>query len=212
MARAAVTTRRRPGARGPVLCAYAVPARGTTATAPAAADPAAPAESGPAPSAGAPSADELRAHLAGILPRHLIPAHILTVAALPATVSGKTDFDALPDPFAGTAAPPTAEPPEPPEPAGTDPGGSPAALHARVARHWATVLGVDASVLTADSDFQALGGDSLALVEMLSAVSADLLTPDQARRLTEDLAVLVRDLTLGRVCDRLTAVREGTTA
>ncbi|AXE28140.1 hypothetical protein C0216_32125 (plasmid) [Streptomyces globosus] len=212
VARAAVTTRRRPGARGPVLCAYAVPARGTTATAPAAADPAAPAESGPAPSAGAPSADELRAHLAGILPRHLIPAHILTVAALPATVSGKTDFDALPDPFAGTAAPPTAEPPEPPEPAGTDPGGSPAALHARVARHWATVLGVDASVLTADSDFQALGGDSLALVEMLSAVSADLLTPDQARRLTEDLAVLVRDLTLGRVCDRLTAVREGTTA
>ncbi|MFJ9790855.1 non-ribosomal peptide synthetase [Streptomyces globosus] len=251
VARAAVTPRRRPGARGPVLCAYAVPTQGTAATVPSATGPAAlgtaaagPADSGsavtapeatgsaasggagtglahdrpvdaaagaPMSSGGAPSAEELRAHLAGILPRHLVPAHVLLVAALPTTVSGKTDFDALPDPFAGTAPPP-AGPGVPHEPADTDPGGSRTALRARVARHWATVLGVDASVLSADSDFQALGGDSLALVEMLSAVSADLLTPDQARRLTEDLTFLVRDLTLGRVCDRLTAVREGTTA
>ncbi|MEV4195281.1 phosphopantetheine-binding protein, partial [Streptomyces toxytricini] len=191
-----------PGGRGLVLCAYAVP---STATA-----------TGPVPPVGAPSAAELRAYLAGILPRHLVPAHILTVADLPTTVSGKTDFDALPDPFAGTAPLP-AEPDGPPgshdayDPA-ADTRSSRKALRARVARHWATVLGVDAAVLTADSDFQALGGDSLALVEMLSAVSADLLTPDEARRFTEDLTVLVRDLTLDRVCDRLAAVREGTSA
>nr|AIT38302.1 LstE [Streptomyces toxytricini] len=189
---------------------------GRAATDPAGSGPSDPRSGPPVPPAGAPSAAELRAHLAGILPRHLVPAHILTVPGLPTTVSGKTDFDALPDPFAGTAPLP-AEPDGPAAPhdtydAAPDPRSSRKALRSRVARHWATVLGIDAAALTADSDFQALGGDSLALVEMLSAVSADLLTPDETRRFTGDLTVLVRDLTLDRVCDRLAAVREGTTA
>ncbi|MEW2417995.1 amino acid adenylation domain-containing protein [Streptomyces sp. NPDC046866] len=207
VARAAVTVRRRPpsGSRsGPppaaVLVAYAVTATATTATTARTGT-----GTGTADATGtagaeveAATADALRTALARRLPAHLVPAHVVTVDALPTTVSGKTDFDALPDPFA--AAPDTLPPAGPPQ--------GPAELRARVAGHWAAVLGVDPAALGADSDFQALGGDSLALVEMLSAVSADLLTPDQARRFTEDLACLVRDLTLGQVCSRLTAARE----
>ncbi len=198
VARAAVAVRRRPGARSAraaaaaaVLCAYVVPVRG---------------DGNAAAGAGAGAGSALRAELARTLPRHLVPAHVILVDALPTTVSGKTDLDALPDPFTAhtpPTAPPADAPAAPPADAPTDASG----LQARVARHWAAVLGVDAAALTTDSDFQALGGDSLALVEMLSAVSADLLTPDQARRFTEDLACLVRDLTLGQVCARLTAAR-----
>ncbi|NXY97944.1 non-ribosomal peptide synthetase, partial [Streptomyces sp. BR123] len=192
VARAAVTARRRPGARSAVLCAYVVPA-------PTPDSPAGPAD--PA-GTGAETAAALRAELARTLPRHLVPAHVIAVAALPTTISGKTDFGALPDPFTRDT----------PADGNTDGADSTDGLRARVAGHWAAILGVDAADLTPDSDFQALGGDSLALVEMLTAVSADLLTPDQARRFTEDLACLVRDLTLGQVCARLTTVREETPA
>ncbi|MEU3771876.1 non-ribosomal peptide synthetase [Streptomyces sp. NPDC032472] len=206
VARAAVTVRRRPpsGSRcaapapaptAAVLVAYAVPTATATDDTATTDD-----DTGTAPAV---TADDLRAELARRLPGHLVPAHVVTVEALPTTVSGKTDFDALPDPF---AAAPAASPDPDPDAAGPPP--TQAALRTRVAGHWAAVLGVDAAGLGADSDFQALGGDSLALVEMLSAVSADLLTPDQARRFTEDLACLVRDLTLGQVCARLTAARE----
>ncbi|MET9596220.1 amino acid adenylation domain-containing protein [Streptomyces sp. NPDC006459] len=134
----------------------------------------------------------LRAELTGTLPAYLVPAHVRVIDTLPSTVSGKADLDALPDPFAHT------EPVVPP----------PATLEARVRHHWAEVLGVDSALLTADSDFHALGGDSLALVEMLTAVSSDLLTPGQAQRFTGRLDCLVRDLTLGQVCTHLTAARE----
>ncbi|MEU2448610.1 amino acid adenylation domain-containing protein [Streptomyces sp. NPDC012765] len=134
----------------------------------------------------------LRAELVGTLPAYLVPAHVLVIDTLPSTVSGKADLDALPDPFAHT------EPVAPP----------PATLEARVRHHWAEILGVDSALLTADSDFHALGGDSLALVEMITAVSADLLTPSQAQRFTGRLDCLVRDLTLGQVCTHLTAARE----
>ncbi|WP_079403593.1 amino acid adenylation domain-containing protein [Streptomyces sp. 3211] len=134
----------------------------------------------------------LRAELTGTLPAYLVPAHVCVIDTLPSTVSGKADLDALPDPFAHT------EPVAPP----------PATLEARVRHHWAEILGVDSAMLTADSDFHALGGDSLALVEMLTAVSSDLLTPGQAQRFTGRLDCLVRNLTLGQVCTHLTTARE----
>ncbi|MFD0267551.1 amino acid adenylation domain-containing protein [Streptomyces sp. NPDC127106] len=204
VARAAVTARRRPGARSAVLCAYVI----LTGTPDDPADPGA-AKAKAEAGTGVGTAADLRAELTRTLPRHLVPAHVIAVPALPTTISGKTDFDALPDPFARTPRPDT---PDADATDATDASDDSGNLRARVAGHWAAILGVDASDLTPDSDFQALGGDSLALVEMITAVSADLLTPDQARRFTEDLACLVRDLTLGQVCARLTTVREETPA
>ncbi|MFI8341855.1 amino acid adenylation domain-containing protein [Streptomyces sp. NPDC085639] len=144
------------------------------------------------PAVRADLARALRAELTGTLPAYLVPAHVLVIDTLPSTVSGKADLDALPDPFAHSE--PVAPPPD--------------TLEARVRHHWAEILGVDGAMLSADSDFHALGGDSLALVEMLTAVSSDLLTPGQAQRFTGRLDCLVRDLTLGQVCTHLTAARE----
>ncbi|CAM5657577.1 non-ribosomal peptide synthetase [Streptomyces avidinii] len=144
------------------------------------------------PAVRADLARALRAELAGTLPAYLVPAHVVVIDTLPSTVSGKADLDALPDPFAHT----------------TPVAALPVTLEARVRRHWAEILGVDGELLSADSDFHALGGDSLALVEMLTAVSSDLLTPGQAQRFTGRLGCLVRDLTLEQVCVHLTAARE----
>ncbi|RSS72264.1 phosphopantetheine-binding protein, partial [Streptomyces sp. WAC06614] len=141
----------------------------------------------------------LRTALARVLPPHLVPAHVLVVDSVPSTVSGKADLDALPDPFARSGPPAAAV-------------AEPAGLEERVAGHWAAVLGTDPAALTPDADFQALGGDSLALVEMLTAVSADLLDPDQARHFMAGLECLLREVTLGQVCARVRAARAGAIA
>ncbi|MEV7563344.1 amino acid adenylation domain-containing protein [Streptomyces sp. NPDC089795] len=146
------------------------------------------------PAAGADLGGALRTELTRTLPAYLVPAHVVVMDTLPSTVGGKTDLAAFPDPFAPSA----------PHAAVAEP----VTLDARVRHHWAEVLGVDGELLSADSDFHALGGDSLALVEMITAVSTDLLTPDQARQFTGRLDRLVRDLTLGQVCEHLTAARE----
>ncbi|MEV6951176.1 non-ribosomal peptide synthetase [Streptomyces sp. NPDC051183] len=132
----------------------------------------------------------LRTALTALLPAALVPPHIITVDAIPSTVGGKADLAGLPDPFAPA-----------------DEAAAPSTLRAQVARHWAAILGVDAAGLSPDSDFQALGGDSLALVEMLTAVSSDLLTPGQAGRFLGALDCLVRNVTLDQVCTHVTAAR-----
>ncbi|MGP3691582.1 amino acid adenylation domain-containing protein [Streptomyces sp. IBSNAI002] len=175
--RAVVVPRRRPHSTAYVLCAYVLPHTG-------------------GPAAHPDLARTLRTELTRTLPAHLVPAHVTAVDALPGTVSGKTDLDALPDPFARTA-PPAPAPAPAPSPVTT--------LEARVRHHWAEILGVDGALLSSDSDFHALGGDSLALVEMVTAVSSDLLTPAQAQCFTGRLDRLVRNLTLGQLCAHLTA-------
>ncbi|QES58142.1 hypothetical protein DEJ51_31685 [Streptomyces venezuelae] len=146
------------------------------------------------PAVGADLGGALRTELTRTLPAYLVPAHVVVIDSLPSTVSGKADLDALPDPF----APATPVAPAP----------APVTLEARVRHHWAEILGVDGALLSADSEFHALGGDSLALVEMLAAVSSDLLTPGQAQRFTGRLDCLVGNLTLEQVCAHLTAARE----
>ncbi|MFD7914547.1 amino acid adenylation domain-containing protein [Streptomyces sp. NPDC059752] len=178
--RAVVVPRRRPNSTAAVLCAYVLPA-----------------VDDPAVRADLPRT--LRTELTRTLPTYLVPAHVVVIDTLPRTVSGKTDLDAFPDPFAHAAP--------------TPPGGpEPAALEETVRHHWAEVLGVDGALLSSDSEFHALGGDSLALVEMLTAVSSDLLTPGQATRFTGRLDCLVRNLTLEQVCEHLAAAREEVSA
>ncbi|MFG2232575.1 amino acid adenylation domain-containing protein [Streptomyces sp. NPDC048723] len=183
--RAVVVPRRRPRSTAAVLCAYVLPHAGDAAV-------------------GGDLGGTLRTELTRTLPAYLVPAHVLVIDTLPSTVSGKADLDAFPDPFASST-------PVPPAPAPA-PAPAPVTVEARVRHHWAEVLGVDSALLSADSEFHALGGDSLALIEMLAAVSSDLLTPGQAQRFTGRLDCLVRNLTLEQVCEHLTAAREEASA
>ncbi|MFZ3475802.1 amino acid adenylation domain-containing protein [Streptomyces sp. 4.24] len=209
--RAVVTARRRTPAAAPVLCAYVVPRA-------------------PGPDVpGLPDLPDLavllRADAARRLPAHLVPAHLVLVEEIPSTVTGKADLDALPDPFdgrppgpgsgrSGTDTAPDARPDQTPsQTPGQNldqaPAPGPDALRARVAGHWATVLGTDASAaLAPGADFQDLGGDSLALIEMLTVVSSDLLTRAQADRFMSALESLVREVTLDQVCAHIEAARE----
>ncbi|MFF3429460.1 non-ribosomal peptide synthetase [Streptomyces sp. NPDC002602] len=194
VSRAVVAARGRPGTTAPVLCAYVVAATPQEPVAAAAPDAA---EDPEARRVGGPDlCAVLRAELAHRLPAHLVPARITTVADIPRTVSGKADLDALPDPFGAVG--PEADP----MPA------RPSTLRDRVARHWAGILGVDAGALAAGAEFRLLGGDSLALVEMLDAVSSDLLTEAQGRWFMSRLESLVRDVTLDHVCAHVEAARK----
>ena len=106
---------------------------------------------------GIPGPDDLRELLLLDLPAHMVPAlfHV-AVDRLPRTTSGKIDRNALP---VGRAAPrPTISPVT--------------ATEAALCRIWAPVLGVE--LVGRDANFLALGGHSLAALEVLSRVKAEL--------------------------------------
>ncbi|KMS80113.1 hypothetical protein ACH49_09580 [Streptomyces leeuwenhoekii] len=88
--------------------------------------------------------DELRDHLARLLPGHMVPHHVVEAAALPLSPNGKIDRRRLP-------APVTA-----PEPAASAPDGD---LRGAVAAVWSGVLGV--TDIDPTRHFAALGGTSL---------------------------------------------------
>ncbi|WP_338146647.1 amino acid adenylation domain-containing protein [Streptomyces boncukensis] len=102
-----------------------------------------------------PGVEELRGHLAGLLPRYMVPAHLLVLDALPLTAHGKVDRQALPRPGAAAA-----------------PAGAAAEAAARtpletlVAELWSELLGVD-RVGSHDTFFE-LGGNSLLGVRVMN--------------------------------------------
>ncbi|AZM56921.1 non-ribosomal peptide synthetase [Streptomyces sp. WAC 01529] len=105
-----------------------------------------------------PPAAELRAHLEGLLPAHMVPAAYVPMAALPLTANGKLDRRALPAPGPdGFAADGTRTPPRTP-------------AERLVAAAWADVL--DTGEVGADDDFFALGGDSILAVRVTSRLRA----------------------------------------
>ena len=140
---AVVTVRQ--GPREPALVAHYVPAPGT-----------------------APTAGELRAHTAATLPGHLVPAAFVALDALPMTVNGKVDVDALPEPDAGTgrSGPDTDTDTDPGIGPGPVPGGLVGEIEELIAGVWAEVLGRDG--IRADDDFFALGGHSLVALRVVS--------------------------------------------
>ncbi|HSV69344.1 MAG TPA: MupA/Atu3671 family FMN-dependent luciferase-like monooxygenase [Methylibium sp.] len=104
--------------------------------------------------AGAPpTAADLREHLRGRLPDFMLPAHFVTLAALPQTPNGKIDRKALPAPDVGTA--PTAEPAAYVAPTSD--------LEETIAAIWKDVLKLP-QVGTRDNFFD-LGGHSLLAVQ-----------------------------------------------
>ncbi|MFF3114838.1 non-ribosomal peptide synthetase [Kitasatospora sp. NPDC057904] len=140
----------------------------------------------------------VRAELARTLPPHLVPTVVRVLPALPETASGKTDRKALPDPFGDATAP-----------AGPGDDRGVAAVTARI---WSRVLRCEAAALDDSSDFHALGGDSLAVLEMLSALGEELLGGQlpggsAERRLLDRLGPLSDGLTLGRVVTAVDTVR-----
>ncbi|UED87491.1 non-ribosomal peptide synthetase [Streptomyces profundus] len=103
----------------------------------------------------APAPHELRASLAGRLPRHAVPTRFYPLTAPPTLVSGKLDRSALPGPG-------DAEELTDPHITGRD------AVEERVRRLFGEVLGrPEVGVL---DDFFALGGDSLGLARLRTAL------------------------------------------
>ncbi|MBM9468982.1 non-ribosomal peptide synthetase, partial [Nakamurella leprariae] len=110
------------------------------------------------------------------LPSWMVPAEVVMVPALPRNERGKIDRRALPTP---------------PAPAAVDPAPGTETVIAAV---WAQVLGLDR--VGATDDFWALGGDSLAVEEMLAGVGTatgvGITTADAAATATvRELAALV---------------------
>jgi amino acid adenylation domain-containing protein len=123
----------------------------------------------------------LRRFLRERLPRHMVPATITRLDALPLTVSGKVDRPALPRPEGGTGA--IASPPRD-------------EVESRLVRIWEEVLGTG-PVGVADNFFD-LGGHSLLAIRLTSRVEDEF-----GRRLplsslflgatVEELAALLRE-------------------
>ncbi|MFH8609682.1 non-ribosomal peptide synthase/polyketide synthase [Streptomyces sp. NPDC018029] len=101
---------------------------------------------------------ELRLHLAGSLPPHMVPSVFVPLDRLPLTPNGKTDRRALPAPGPAQAAHGPRTAPR------TD-------TERRIARIWADVLGIEE--VGADDNFFALGGDSILSMQVVSRLRRD---------------------------------------
>ena len=100
------------------------------------------------------SEQEVRAHLAAVLPAYMVPARIDIVDALPRTASGKIDRKSL-------AAPAT-----------RDSVVAPSGICGQIAAIFASALSLPA--VGADEDFFALGGHSLLVTEVIHRIDEEL--------------------------------------
>jgi amino acid adenylation domain-containing protein len=96
---------------------------------------------------------EMKAHLRRTLPEHMVPSHLLCLAALPLTPNGKVDRRALPEPERRTAA-------------GADLAPRDGIEH-DLQKIWEEVLGVPVGM--ADNFFD-LGGHSLLAIKLITRI------------------------------------------
>ncbi|MFC9995526.1 non-ribosomal peptide synthetase [Nocardia sp. NPDC127526] len=191
IAAAAVVGRRREEHSDHVLDAFVVPAPGL--------------------SEDKPDDRALRDFLAERLPVYMIPSAFHRLAELPLTSNGKTDRTALaamranPVPALRSAPVPESEPNPLPAIAEETVGD----VQSQVAEIWARILRCDSTDLAADSDFFALGGDSLATVEMLAQVSRQIVGTAAEQAFVAQVEGLIHHLTLNRVCEAVTAANGG---
>ncbi|WP_079086127.1 non-ribosomal peptide synthetase, partial [Streptomyces silvensis] len=124
---------------------------------------------------------ELREHLAGLLPPHMVPSVFVPLDRLPLTPNGKADRRALPEPGPAHTGSGPHTPPR------TD-------TERQVARIWSDVLGVDG--IGAYDNFFHLGGDSILSMQVVSRLRREglhLATRDLFTHQTvAELATVVR--------------------
>ena len=99
----------------------------------------------------------LRAHLAGCLPPHMVPAAYVRLEALPLTPNGKLDRKALPDPEGDVLAHQPYAAPQ------TD-------TERALAAVWSQLLELPVERIGRDDDFFALGGHSLKALMLLERI------------------------------------------
>ncbi|MGW0277999.1 amino acid adenylation domain-containing protein [Streptomyces sp. NPDC003006] len=126
----------------------------------------------------------IRAHLAGLLPEHMVPTAVMVLDRIPLTVNGKVDHAALPAPL------------PPPRPATADTARRPAdSREELLCQVVADVLAVPR--IGVDENFFALGGDSITALQVASRARAAglVVTPrDLFRHQTvAELAAAVRE-------------------
>lgn len=135
------------------------------------------------PAADAPSEGALRQQLAQNLPSYMQPSHIVILAAMPMTTSGKVDRKALGPP------PRKAVPRAPRAPQTT--------TETKVLAIWRAVLGSEE--IGCDDDFLAIGGHSLLAVQILSRI-ADEFGPGLS------IATFLAASTVGQLSEQLDAM------
>ncbi|MGJ6960914.1 amino acid adenylation domain-containing protein [Streptosporangium sp. G11] len=126
---------------------------------------------------------DLRRELADVLPAHMVPARIVSLASLPLTPNGKLDRRALPAPPEGADASRHVRPATPTE--------------IRIAEVWSEVLQVER--VGGHDTFFALGGDSFSALRLVRRI-------DPALRVID----LYQNPTVARLAALLDARAEGT--
>ncbi|RKH21643.1 amino acid adenylation domain-containing protein [Corallococcus sp. CA047B] len=118
------------------------------------------------------SASDLRSHVQGLLPSHMVPSAFVLLDALPMTPNGKVDRRSLPVPL-------TEEGPS----AGSFPTRALTALEQTLTDIWCTVLHL--SHVRVDANFFDLGGHSLLATQVVSRISQALSIPVPVRTVFE---------------------------
>ncbi len=92
------------------------------------------------------------------------------------------------------------------------PAASADALTAAVAAIWSELLAVDAAAIHPDSDFHALGGDSLQMVQLFAAIGHRIVGADLEPRFMQHIRPILRRPTLGGLCAAIRDVRRAAAA
>jgi amino acid adenylation domain-containing protein len=103
--------------------------------------------------------DELREHLAALLPDYMVPAHFVELKSMPLTPNGKIDREALPEPEA--ARPDDYSGPESP-------------IQEKLVEIWAEVLNIDKNLIGIDANFFNIGGHSLKATVLMSKIHKEM--------------------------------------
>ncbi len=133
-------------------------------------------------------AEELLEFAGGRLPAYMVPAAVMQVEQIPYSISGKVDARSLPDPFAGL---------ESAAPENVDHSGD--EIEQGIARVWSRVLGIQEGRIDSHTDFHHLGGDSVALLNMLAGVCQEVLPTTLEEPFMARLSQVVAEPTLANV-------------
>ena len=133
------------------------------------------------PAAVMPAEDQWRSYLSDRLPQYMIPASVISVAAIPLTFNGKIDRDAL---LLSPRMQSDGVPKSPPR----------GEMETRIAALWGDLLG---EAVSREDNFFALGGNSLLAVTVAHRLSCELARPVPAREFfaTPTLAAFAQRMT-----------------